>query len=53
MTVAFQYTVREDDKFPVGLFSTDMAEKRPALAEWQAWGGGAAVHRAATRIRLS
>ena len=40
VTVAFQYTVREDDKFPVGLFSTDMAEKRPALAEWQAWGGG-------------
>ncbi len=40
VTVAFQYTVREDDKFPVGLFSTDMTEKRPALAEWQAWGGG-------------
>ena len=40
VTVAFQYTVREDDKFPVGLFSTDVTEKRPALAEWQTWGGG-------------
>jgi hypothetical protein len=40
VTVAFQYTVREDDKFPVGLFSTDMTERRPALAEWTAWGGG-------------
>lgn len=39
VTVAFQYTVREDDKFPVGLFSTDMTEKRPALGEWLAWGG--------------
>ena len=24
VTVAFQYTVREDDKFPTGLFSTDL-----------------------------
>ena len=40
VTVAFQYTVREDDKFPVGLFSTNMAERRPSLAEWTAWGGG-------------
>lgn len=39
VTVAFQYTVREDDKFPVGLFSTDLTETRPALREWQAWGG--------------
>ena len=52
VTVAFQYTVREDDKFPVGLFSTDMTEKRPALAEWQAWGGGRPVDRPAARVRL-
>ena len=25
MTVAFQYTFREDDKFPTGLFSTDLS----------------------------
>ena len=31
VTVAFQYTVREDDKFPVGLVSTDLATDRPAL----------------------
>jgi hypothetical protein len=39
VTVAFQYTFREDDKFPVGLFSTDLTEKRPSLNEWLAWGG--------------
>jgi hypothetical protein len=39
VTVAFQYTVREDDKFPTGLFSTDLTRRRPALAEWTAWGG--------------
>jgi hypothetical protein len=40
VTVAFQYTVREDDKFPTGLVSTDLTTTRPALAEWLAWGGG-------------
>jgi hypothetical protein len=39
VTVAFQYTVREDDKFPTGLVSTDLTTVRPALAEWIAWGG--------------
>ncbi|HEY6887347.1 MAG TPA: hypothetical protein VI300_06190 [Solirubrobacter sp.] len=39
VTIAFQYTVREDDKFPVGLVSTDMTTDRPALKEWTAWGG--------------
>jgi hypothetical protein len=39
VTVAFQYTVREDDKFPTGLVSTDLSAVRPALAEWTAWGG--------------
>jgi hypothetical protein len=39
VTIAFQYTVREDDKFPTGLVSTDLTEDRPALKEWTAWGG--------------
>ncbi len=42
VTVAFQYTVREDDQFPTGLFSTDLSATRPALAEWTAWGGARA-----------
>lgn len=42
VTVAIQYTVREDDKFPVGLVSTDLLETRPSLAVWTAWGGGRA-----------
>ena len=40
VTVAFQYTVREDDKFPTGLFSTDLSTPRLTLGEWTAWGGG-------------
>ena len=39
VTIAFQYTVREDDKFPTGLVSTDLTKDRPALNEWTAWGG--------------
>jgi hypothetical protein len=39
VTIAFQYTVREDDKFPTGLVSTDLTTERPALKEWTAWGG--------------
>ena len=39
VTIAFQYTVREDDKFPTGLVSTDLTKDRPALAEWTAWAG--------------
>jgi hypothetical protein len=42
VTVAFQYTVREDDKFPTGLVSTDLTTERPALKEWTAWGGSRA-----------
>ena len=38
MTVAAQYTMREDDLFPTGLVTTDLARSRPALREWQAWG---------------
>ena len=52
VTVAFQYTVREDDMFPIGLFSTDLTDQRPALAEWQAWGGGRRTDRTAARVRL-
>ncbi len=39
VTVAFQYTLRQDDKFPTGLVSTDLESSRPALNEWTAWGG--------------
>ena len=37
VTVAAQYTMREDDLFPTGLVTTDLARARPALREWQAW----------------
>jgi len=40
VTVAFQYTLREDDKFPTGLFSTDLSTPRLTLGEWAAWGSG-------------
>ncbi len=39
VTVAFQYTVREDDRFPTGLVTSDLTSTHPALAEWTAWGG--------------
>jgi hypothetical protein len=42
VTVAFQYTLREDDRFPTGLVTTDLAAARPTLAEWTAWGGSRA-----------
>jgi hypothetical protein len=38
VTVAAQYTMREDDLFPTGLVTTDLTRARPALREWQAWG---------------
>jgi hypothetical protein len=38
VTLAAQYTMREDDLFPTGLVTTDLARARPALREWQAWG---------------
>jgi hypothetical protein len=38
VTVAFHYTLREDDQYPTGLVSTDLTRALPALAEWQAWG---------------
>jgi hypothetical protein len=39
VTLAVQYTFREDDLFPTGLVTTDLTRARPALREWQAWGG--------------
>ncbi len=39
VTAAFQYTLREDDRFPTGLVTVDLAEAYPALDEWVAWGG--------------
>jgi hypothetical protein len=39
VTLAVQYTFREDDLFPTGLVTTDLVHTRPALREWQAWGG--------------
>jgi hypothetical protein len=39
VTVATQYTMREDDLFPTGLVTTDLSRARPALRAWQAWGG--------------
>ena len=42
VTLAVQYTMREDDLFPTGLVTTDLARARPALREWQAWGTRAA-----------
>jgi hypothetical protein len=43
VTVAVQYTFREDDRFPTGLVTTDLARARPALRVWQAWGARAGV----------
>jgi hypothetical protein len=41
VTVAIQYTLREDDLFPTGLVTTALDRAYPALAEWTAWGMGA------------
>jgi hypothetical protein len=38
VTAAFQYTLREDDRFPTGLVSTDLRQAFPVLGLWQAWG---------------
>jgi hypothetical protein len=35
---AFHYTLREDDRFPTGLVTTDLTAALPALDEWRAWG---------------
>ncbi len=38
---AFQYTLREDDRFRTGLISTDLTTAFPTLGLWQAWGARA------------
>jgi hypothetical protein len=38
VTAAFQYTLREDPNFPVGLASADLARSYPTFALWRAWG---------------
>ena len=38
VTVAVQYTMREDDVFPTGLVTTALDRAYPALYEWQQWG---------------
>jgi hypothetical protein len=38
VTLAVQYTFREDNLFPTGLVTSDFKRARPARAEWQAWG---------------
>ena len=45
VTAAFQYTLREDDRFPTGLVTTDLSKAYPALREWQAWGDRNPVER--------
>ncbi len=39
VTAAFQYTFREDDRFPTGLVDTALGQAYPVLKAWQAWGG--------------
>ena len=34
---AFQYTLRNDDRFPTGLVSTDLGRAYRTLRLWQAW----------------
>jgi hypothetical protein len=38
VTAAFQYTLREDPTFPVGLASADLARTYPTFALWRSWG---------------
>jgi hypothetical protein len=41
VAAAFQYTFREDPLFRTGLVSADLADTRPSLRAWQAWGSRA------------
>jgi hypothetical protein len=38
VAAAFQYTLREDDRFRTGLVTTDLQRARIALGLWEAWG---------------
>ena len=42
VTAAFQYTLREDDRFATGLVDVALRRPFPVLRAWQAWGGGRA-----------
>ena len=37
VSAAFQYTLREDDRFPTGLVTTELDGSRPVLDLWRAW----------------
>lgn len=39
VAAAFQYTVRDDPAFPVGLFDAELDRVWPAYEVWKAWGG--------------
>jgi len=39
VTAAFQYTLREDDRFRTGLVRTDLTRAYPLLDLWRRWGG--------------
>ena len=43
VTAAFQYTLREDDRFPTGLVRTRLDGAYPVLGVWEGWGGGRAA----------
>ena len=38
ITVAFQYTFREDNRFPTGMVKTDLTDSYDVLEEWTEWG---------------
>ncbi|WP_320673251.1 hypothetical protein [Patulibacter defluvii] len=42
VTAAFQYSLREDRYFPVGLLDEGLRRTYPAAAVWEAWGGSRA-----------
>jgi len=41
VTAAFQYTLREDDRFRTGLVATDLRAAFPQLGLWRAWSAAA------------
>ncbi|MBA2512998.1 MAG: hypothetical protein H0V26_01535 [Solirubrobacterales bacterium] len=53
VTVAFQYTLREDDRFATGLVNVSLTRAYPVLRTWQAWGGRRATRDPAPRVDCS
>lgn len=47
---AFQYTYREDPRFPVGLEETSLDDTYPAYWLWRAWGGSRQPQSAPPRL---